>query len=183
MNASNTVVISEDEFAWAKNLAQQTLAIFATRGGYYNNNLNSHLRGKCGEVAVSRLLKAYGVTVEDHWEDLALIAAADLTLENKIRVDVKTWDERYWEEMGRCIAYGQVPTLREKADVIIWCHSESVVRPGMKVFAAGWSNTSEIELSPRRMTGPASGRKVDNYQLDVDAMRPIIDLISLALSP
>lgn len=183
MNASNIVMISEDEFIQAKYLAQQTLDIFASKGGYYNNNLNSHLRGKCGEVAVSRLLKSHGVTVEDHWIDPVLIAAADLTLQNKIRVDVKTWDERYWEEMGRCIAYGQLPTLRKKADVIIWCHSESSVGPGMKVYVAGWSKTSEIELSPRRMTGPASGRKVDNYQLDVESMRPINDLIYLALSP
>lgn len=183
MNASNTVMISEDEFTQAKNLAQQTLNIFASKGGYYNNNLNSHLRGKCGEVAVSRLLKSHGVAVEDHWIDLALISAADLTLQSKIRVDVKTWDERYWDEMGRCIAFGQLPTLRKKADVIIWCQSESFVRPGMKVIVAGWSKTSEIELSPRRMTGPATGRKVDNYQLDVGSLRPINDLISLALSP
>jgi hypothetical protein len=176
------VEITDSEFTLAQRLAEQTLEIFASKGGYYTNNLNSHLRGKCGEVAVSRLLRSHGAAVEDHWMDLALMSAADLTLQGSIRVDVKTWDERYWVEMGRCIAVGQLPTLRIKADVIVWCHSESLLRPCMNIVVVGWSNASEIDLAPRRMTGPASGRQVDNYQLDVSSLHPISELVALALS-
>ena len=54
------IKIDDVRHAEALRLAQQTLAIFAKMPGHYNNTLNSHLRGKLGEIAAADWLAARG---------------------------------------------------------------------------------------------------------------------------
>lgn len=171
-------VISEDELAVATRLAEQTLALFAGRPGYYNNSVNSHLRGKLGEIAVSAFLRLNGVETDDLWKDVERISAADVILAGRLRADVKTWDVRYWAEYGRCISVKQLPRLQTKADAIIWCTSESVIAAGMKVTLEGWNTLKEVKLANRRYTGPSGRRQVYNYQLEPESVRRIATILT-----
>jgi len=169
--------ITKDEIAVATKLAEQTLEMFAGKSGYYNNNLNSHLRGKLGEVAVSAYLRSRDVTTDDLWRDLDRISDADVVIPGRLRADVKTWDVRYWPEYGRCVSVSQFPKLRTKADAIIWCTSDSTIRPGMVVTIEGWSTMEDIEHAPRRHTGPPNRRQVHNHQLDPGSLREIATIL------
>ena len=171
--------LTDADWVLANTLAEKTLQVFAGRPGFYSNNLNSHVRGKCGEIAVTRILEGLKYEVLAHWSDLDLISKADVTLNQRIRADVKTWDNIYWSQMGRCIARNQLPVLQKKADVILWCHSESILGPGSYVTLAGWNTVTEIGQAPIRFTGPESGRKVENYQLDGDKVQNIDLLLNL----
>ena len=171
--------LSPDEFNLAKELAEQTLRMFSGRPGFYNNNINSHLRGKIGEIAVSAFLAERRQPMNDLWRDISRIDEPDIVIPDRIRVDVKTWDSRYWAEYGRCISVSQFPKLRLKADVVVWCTSDSAIRPEMSVIVEGWSTMNDIDRAPRRHTGPAGRRQVYNYQLDATAIRDLETLLAI----
>jgi len=172
------VLVSEEQFALANDLAGQTLNLFKNRPGYYNNNHNSHLRGKVGEIAATQVLTDLGLPSNALWADLARLSEADIDVPGVFKADVKTWSSRYWADMGRCVAVGQVPKLVKKADLIIWCVSDPQLRPGMTVEVRGWNSLIDVEAACRRMTGPPAGRKVDNYQLDKSGIRDVATLPS-----
>lgn len=171
------VRISEEQFAVAGDLADQTLRLFAGRPGYYNNNRNSHLRGKLGEIAATQVLSDLGLECETLWADIGRLAEADIEVPGMFRADVKTWSAQYWADMGRCVAFGQVQKLAAKADLIIWCVSEPRLQPNMAVQVRGWNSIADVEAAPRRLTGPATGRKVDNLQIDESEIRSLTRLI------
>ena len=105
------------------------------------------------------------------------------------RLEVKTWSENYWAELGRCIAVEQYPILKKKADIVIWCvvNHEFVERavkmpgPGA-VSLAGWSVVGGISEAPIHDTGTGGMRKVRNYQLSEDDLRPIQTIAAEGLS-
>ena len=84
---------------------------------------------------------------------------------------------KYWHEMGRCIAVGQVSKLNNKADYIIWCTTEFLGVGAATVDIQGWNLVSEIIDSPIRWTGPIYGRKVQNHQFDEDSLRDLSSLL------
>jgi len=172
-------IITADEFNVARDLAHQTLKIFERRPGYYTNNINSHLRGKLGEIAVSAYLRARGAATDGLWRDLARISEADVVIAGRFRADVKTWDIRHWPDFGRCISVDQFPTLRTKADGIVWCTSDSDLRPGMAVTIQGWNTMDDVAQAPERLTGPTYGRKVHNHQLDAASLREIRAILNM----
>jgi hypothetical protein len=88
-------------------------------------------------------------------------------------VEVKTWDEQWWEGMGRCVTPRQVPALRRKADAIIWCSVN-----GNEVTLHGWSTLDDVEAQPVVLTGPAH-HPVANHQVPADRLRPLDDLFPL----
>jgi len=171
-------IITAKELAVATELAEQTLEMFAGRPGYYNNSINSHLRGKLGEVAVSAFLQARGVTTDDLWRDPDRIGDADVVIAGRFRADVKTWDVRYWPDYGRCISVSQFPKLRTKADAIIWCTSDSAIRAEMTVTIEGWNTMKDVEQAPRRHTGPPNRRQVYTLHLGPAALREIAAILT-----
>jgi hypothetical protein len=175
------VVIDELTYEKAERLAIATLKVFQRTRGHYNNTLNSHLRGKIGELACVQWLSREGISCEAIFEYLDRIAEADLVL-GESRFDVKTWDERYWNEMGRCIAVNQLPKLKAKADGVVWCTSPAKLEPGITVEILAWSTIDDIETAPKRMTGPAHRRQVYNHQLDPQTLRPLDTLLASASS-
>jgi len=174
------VQITDDELRDAATLAAQTLAVFARMPGHYSNTINSHLRGKLGEIACARWLTTNGVRVDPIFRDTSKIKDCDIIAarDTSLRLDVKTWDQTYWDEMGRCVAANQLSKLRAKADGILWCVSSPKLTSGVVVKLAGWSPIADIEISPRRMTGPKGRRQVDNFQVDNNKMRPLSELLA-----
>ncbi len=174
------IKIDDVRHAEALRLAQQTLAIFAKMPGHYNNTLNSHLRGKLGEIAAADWLAANGIKIDAAFRDTGRIKEADIVGvgARTLRLDVKTWDSKYWPEMGRCVAVGQLDKLRNKAEGIVWCVSPSSLDPGIEVEMVGWNTLADIEAAPRRMTGPTGRRQVDNYQVDPGNVRQPASLLA-----
>jgi hypothetical protein len=173
------MIISPEQFELAQRLAIETLSRFSTLKGHYNNTSNSHLRGKIGEIAASSALEELGMKLENTYTNLDRMSEADIVIPGKLRIDVKTWNIEHWAEMGRCIAIDQLGKLEKKADIIIWCTSPNILTPGINVEVVGWNKVSEVGKSPRRMTGPKNGRKVDNFQLDIKEIRDLSDLEKL----
>jgi len=176
---SELVHVDDADFARAVALAEQTLAIFSQRPRHYNNTLNSHLRGKVGETACAKWLARQGVEIDSAFQDVDRMQEADLIVRgsNPLRLDIKTWDARYWPTLGRCVAVGQLPALQKKADGAMWCVCPSALEPGIDVEIVGWSTLDEIVNAPRRMTGPAGRRQVDNYQLDLHRIGTLASLL------
>jgi hypothetical protein len=171
--------IGNRDFARATSLAYQTYLRFQARSGYYNNTPNSHLRGKLGEIACQRWCEFNDIVNEALFEDPEQIGEADLVVRDDAdhRIEVKTWDETGWDQWGRCIAVPQLPKLRAKADCVLWCTSPKVLVAGIRVMLVGWNTVDDIAAAPRRWTGPAWGRQVDNYQLDSQTIRPMAALL------
>ena len=182
-----TVTLSQEDIAWAVQRAQETLARWGKVYGHYNNKFNSHLKGRLGEVAVEKLIQQWELKHASHFRDADLDKWCDIELQKTIsitpcRVDVKTWSEEHWQDLGRCIAVNQVPSLEKKADRIIWCVVEKMETPSPETVLAlesidvdvvGWSTLAEVKGAPIKFTGHAWMRKVENHQLDVDALHPI----------
>ena len=172
-------IISIEQFNLAETLAIETLHRFSNAKGHYNNTSNSHLRGKIGEIAVSTALEKLGFELENTYTDLDRMSEADIIIPGKLRIDVKTWNIEHWDEMGRCISVDQIGKLEKKADAIVWCTSPEMLAPGICVEIVGWNKVSEVRQSPRRMTGPKNGRKVDNFLMDISDIRDFSDLKQL----
>ena len=172
------IVITNDEYNIAIEIAEETLRRFSSNRGHYNNTANSHIRGKVGEIAVSNFIGQLGFQLDPVFKDLGKMAEADIIIPCKCRIEVKTWSEEFWPTMGRCIAVDQFEKLKKKADLLVWCISASKLEPLMNVDIVGWNLIEDIPSAPRRLTGPANGRKVDNYQLGSEMIRPIDTLQS-----
>ncbi|MFG0256573.1 MAG: hypothetical protein ACF8GE_01590 [Phycisphaerales bacterium JB043] len=170
------ILINAERYGQAAALALDTFRRFARARGHYNNTPNSHLRGKIGEIACDCWLQGEGIETEAVFQDLDRMREADLVLGTR-RIDVKTWDERYWGEMGRCVAVAQIERLRAKADGVLWCVTPSELGPEIEVEIVGWNTIDDITRAPRRTTGPAGRRQVDNYQVDLDAVRQLDELL------
>jgi len=160
---------------WAADTARASFERWESQQGYYNNRLNSHFKGKLGEIAVEKFLLDQKLKLDSHFRFADRENLADLVVKikghNKIaRLEVKTWSLNYWQDLGRCIAVDQYPDMKKKADVIVWCLLDEKqildASTPVKVILAGWSKIDEVLKAPIKLTGLDNMRKVNNYQLD-----------------
>jgi len=160
---------------WAADTARASFERWESQQGYYNNRLNSHFKGKLGEIAVETFLLDQKLKLDSHFRFADREKLADLVVKikgyNKIaRLEVKTWSLNYWQDLGRCIAVDQYPDMKKKADVIVWCLLDEKqildASTPVKVILAGWSKIDEVLKAPIKLTGLDNMRKVNNYQLD-----------------
>jgi len=177
-NKTCKIELSIADTQWAWEVARSSFAKWESQQGYYNNRLNSHFKGKLGEIAVEKFLLDQKLKLDSHFrfperEKLADIVVKINGYKKIARLEVKTWSKNYWQELGRCIAVDQYPDLKKKADIIIWCvvdvqkildASASAPAP-IKVLLAGWSKIDEILKAPIKLTGLDNMRKIQNYQL------------------
>lgn len=170
---------------WAAETDRASFARWESRRGYYNNRLNSHFKGKLGELAAERFLLDQNLKLDSHFrfpdrEKLADIVVKLRGYRKILRIEVKTWSGNYWRELGRCISVDQFPDLKQKADVVVWCVVDAggVVDAPVKILLAGWSTLAEIEKAPIRFTGFDPMRKVENYQLAESDLREMGGLVS-----
>lgn len=159
---------------WAADTARSSFVKWESQRGYYNNRLNSHFKGKLGELAVEKFLLDKTLKLDSHFrfadrENLADIVVKIRGYTKILRIEVKTWSRNYWQELGRCISVEQFPDLKKKADVVIWCVTDvdaiADVPTPVKVLLAGWTKMDEIAKAPVKFTGLDNMRKVENYQL------------------
>jgi hypothetical protein len=187
-------VITLDQVAiqWAVGAADESMARWASAPGHYRNQWTSHLVGRLGEIAAEQFLMSHSVQVQAHFRcpereslcDIELLAAGRAL---SVRLDVKTWSQAFWPDLGRCIAVNQLQALEHKAEGILWCIlHESARRPraiwqtliAVRVSIAGYSTMSDVRQAPIRLTGRAGMPKVKNHQIAELDLRPSDELVS-----
>lgn len=168
-----TVLLTESEVNDAHRLAEQSLARYATRKGYYRNTSNSHLLGRLGEMACHKWLSNQ-TAVQPIYKDPDRDRECDLHVGNQ-RIEVKTWNATYWASWGRCVAVGQMDALQAKADLIVWTTVESVTAKAASIQIRGWNTIQDILVLTPIWTGP-TGKKVNNYQVPQSKVRPLSTL-------
>ncbi len=165
------IQLSRFEIELATKLAVESLAVFSGRPGFYTNSLNSHFKGKLGEICFSRYLETTGVSHEKLFMEIANLSSEDIKLSSGLRIDVKTWSNSHWRELGRCVSVYQLDALKKKADAIVWCIAPDIIDVNQKFYVRGWSKLDDVAQSEIRWTGPQHGRKVKNHQLDEAQIR------------
>jgi hypothetical protein len=170
---------------WAADSAALSAGRWAQQAGHYTNYLTSHFKGKLGELAVEKFLLEKGYKLDSHFrfadrENLSDIVIKVRGYRDVCRVEVKTWDARYWAELGRCIAVDQYEKIKKKADQIVWCVAEAgdfealLKSPApISIALMGWSWTADVVNAPVRLTGTDKMRKVENYQLGENDLHPM----------
>jgi hypothetical protein len=172
------IELTIEDVQWAAHAAQSSFSKWTGQEGHYDNRLNSHFKGRLGEVAAEKFLLCQNLKLDSHFRFLDRENLSDIVVKingyRKIcRVEVKTWSNAYWQELGRCVSVDQYPDLQKKADVIIWCvvdvlDMKEIVKTPATVNAAvvGWSRMDDISKAPIKLTGSGGMREVENYQLD-----------------
>ena len=107
------ISLDKNDVDRAYELARSTYEKWKTYPGYYNNTLESHLKGKLGEIAVEKWAASNAFLVDAAFEDMGRDREADLVI-NGTRVDAKTWAKRWWPDLGRCLAVRQMSSLQKK---------------------------------------------------------------------
>ncbi|MGY1713084.1 hypothetical protein ACI78R_01365 [Geodermatophilus sp. SYSU D01106] len=171
--------LTPEQVEEAQEMGAKTFERWQRHRGHYRNLYGSHVRGKIGEIAVEEWAHRQGIAVvESIFRDPSREREADLLLGSAL-VDVKTWDASGWPEWGRCVAPTQLPALRRKATLLVWCYVEE--HRYVDVTVAGWNTLDEIAATALRPTGPA-GREVLNHQLPDSEVRPLDSLAVLLRS-
>jgi len=187
MTTAPEIELSVADVQWAADTARASFERWESQQGYYNNRLNSHFKGKLGEIAVEKFLLDQKAKLDSHFrfadrEKLADIVVKINGYKKVLRLDVKTWSKNYWQDLGRCIAVDQYPDLKKKADVLVWCVTDAsgvLDTPApVKVILAGWSKLDEVLKAPIRLTGFDHMRKVENYQLNETDLHEMSSFIS-----
>jgi hypothetical protein len=177
MDKGIKVFLEMPDVKWAIAAATTSIEKWSGQVGYYNNRFDSHFKGKLGELAVEKYLLENGYKLDSHFRFPERENLSDLVIKVKrytevCRLEVKTWDAKYWPELGRCISVEQYPDLKKKADIILWGvtdikDAEMLIQTpvGLPVLLAGWSTVMEIPNAQIKDTGIGGMRKVKNYQL------------------
>jgi hypothetical protein len=179
------ISINPEDVRWAAESAKISSEHWSQQAGYYNNYLHSHFKGKLGELAVEKFLLEKGYQLDSHFrfadrENLSDIVIKIRRYSEVCRLEVKTWDARYWAELGRCIAVDQYEKIKKKADQIVWCVAEAgdfealLKSPApISIALMGWSWVADVVNAPIRLTGIDKMRKVENYQLNENDLHPM----------
>lgn len=177
MDEGIRIFLETADVNWAILSASASIKKWSGQAGYYDNRINSHVKGRLGELAVEKYLLEKGCKLDSHFRFPDRENLSDLVIKIKRytairRLEVKTWDAKYWPELGRCIAVEQYSDMKKKADVILWCvidlkDVEALLKNPQEVTVslAGWSKVEEIATAPVKDTGIGGMRKVKNYQL------------------
>lgn len=170
-------------------LGSASLARFANVGGRYNNQFNSHVKGRFGEIAMDTLFVDAGYKTKPHYRTDDTVC--DLLVLGDVpypRLEVKTWSPEHWDELGRCVQVGQLPKIERVADAVVWyvvdlpklrSASDLNDTETLVVEVVGFSLPSDVREAPVVPTRFKNGREVTNHQVAVDQLRaPNLLLIS-----
>lgn len=169
------VALGSVEIDLARQLAGQTLSRYQESSGHYRNTPNSHLIGRLGELACEKWMVERAPT-ESIFRELARENECDI-LFDRIRVEVKTWQDVFWGKWGRCIAVKQMHSIRKKADVVVWCSTDGILNGQARVELRGWNPISDLDSVTPVWTGP-EGKQVHNYQLSESQLRSVATLLA-----
>ena len=168
------LVLNEETKLAALLLAEVSFQKYSKVFGHYRNTANSHLVGRLGEFAAYIHLQEAKLDPLPHFLDIN--KDRDCDIESKVgRIEVKTWRAEFWDDWGRCVSVSQYPSVKRKADLILWCVANEIESDTPKIEFKGWSEVASIEGMEPKMTG-AEGRQIHNYQFEESDLNPISSL-------
>ena len=173
MTIQGLILNSETKKA-ASLLAEKTFERYRNAPGHYRNTANSHLVGHLGEFAAFIWFRDNGFEPEASFSDPSKDRDCDIVT-NIGRVEVKTWNEIYWENWGRAVTVSQYPSIKRKADFIFWCSVDDIQSETPKVSFRGFNEVGIFEEVSPMLTG-TPGRMINNLQLDISQMKPIDEM-------
>jgi hypothetical protein len=100
-------------------LAQNSFAKYQHVRGHYRNSYSSHYVGKIGELAAFIWLRDAGLNPVLNVIDPKADKLCDIETDVG-RIEVKTWKEKHWDDLGRAITVSQLSSIQKKADVVLW---------------------------------------------------------------
>ena len=177
MNIQGLTLNPETKLA-ALLLAEKTYERNRNRFGHYRNTANGHLIGRLGEFASFIWLKENGFEPQAYFADSMQNQRCDIF--SKIgRIEVKSWNEKHWDEYGRCVSVSQYASIKKKADIIFWCSVDEFESDTPKVTFRGWCKVNIYEGMSPILTGK-EGRQINNYQIrqeelsSLDALKELL---------
>lgn len=154
--------LNKETLQAATKLAEATFAKYEQTRGYYKNTLSGHRIGRLGEFAVLAYLHQQGIETIPHFLDPLSDRECDIsTADNNI--EVKTWNEIYWKDLGRCVAVGQYPSMLKKATAIAWATVTEPESDSPIVTLRGWCNVELMGSVEPKLTGSF---QINNYQIE-----------------
>lgn len=177
MAAPVPVKLSAESVAEAFSLADASYRRNERRRGRYEHYANTprkHKIGKLGEMGCAQALVERGVVVSDLFRDADREGEADL-LASSWRLEVKTWDGRFWSPGGRCVIPNQMSGVAQKADAIVWCTVEGPLEKG-SLLVRGWSTPAEVAAKEPHIT-TAGKQSYLNHQVGEEELRDFEDLL------
>ncbi len=185
------IALQRSEIELSLRLGRATLARYIAAYGEYNNTFNSHTKGRFGEVAVHKAFSALGADCLPLYLDPTRDSDCDIVVQSAPfkRLEVKTWSEMHWEALGRCVTPAQAKRISRKADAIIWCSAPLPILnresdldkvETLSVTLRAYSLPADLLAAPLLYTGEAGMRKVQNYQIDENALLPIGEALRIA---
>lgn len=177
---TDNVDLDRADLVMAEKVAAARTKRYKGRPGKYktaaSNTMNPHRVGARGECAIEKWAKKIGSKdVVPLYSDASGVDddKADLLVSRR-KIEVKSWSTGTWEEFGGSIDPDQLSTIREKAEIIIWCQEvggagdESVC---IKIHA--WTSTEDIGRLPLRRLG---FDEIENFKLMSDELRSVESL-------
>lgn len=165
--------LSPEHQEYAENLAQDTFERWKEAKGHYRNLLSSHVIGRYGEMGAYSYFLNQQIACYPYFSNIEYEGLCDINTQLG-RCEVKTWNPDFWNDWGRAVSVAQLPYLEKKADFILWCTASQ--RESMVLIQVhGWNLITDIAVHPPIMTGPQD-KQVENYQLQLDEVRPLSGL-------
>ena len=162
----------------ALELSERTLAKYSNVRGHYSNTKSSHLVGHLGEFAAFIWLRDNGFEPVPRFLDPD---DKECDIHTRIgRIEVKTWRDRFWDDLGRCVSVTQYPSIKRKADFIFW---NSIADPDAEtpqVTFRGWCKVSQFDKAKEVIhTTGFPQREIRNLQLPQSKLLPVEKLHTL----
>lgn len=181
------VTLNREQIELCIELGEQTLERYIRAYGHYNNTFNSHTKGRLGEVAMESIFVEMERNVIPHFKnpDSDRLCDIEVSPARFRRLEVKTWSEWSWTNLGRCFSVKQIRKLESAMDALVWCtvplgdlksRSDLDHISTLDVTLVGYSLPVDIKAAPVIATGEGGMRKIRNHQLTPESIRAIEDI-------
>jgi hypothetical protein len=173
--AGYTYLLSNADERRAVALAAELHARFEAMPGRFKNNPSTLRLAKLGEVGAACWLVSRRLKHTEMFSDPARHAESDMIVSG-LRVEVRSWSAKHWNEMGRSVDPEQLPMLNRTIDVVLWATLDNA--SGSTQFEArGWSRLRDIETAPITVIGPP-WNKTRVRQLNPHQLQPMSVLLT-----
>lgn len=132
---------------------------------------NQHIRGYLGELTTANMLSLFSQDVQRHFADPKKDKThADIQVEEKLNLEIKTQREENWDYFGRTVPVSQLKE-QPKWNYIIFV---TLLGDNEQVCFKGYATVEQLKKAP--VVNLGSG---DNYQLPADQIKPIDELLDM----
>lgn len=145
------IALNGSEITYAEELASQKSS--ESKQGY-----DSAFTGSLGKLSAEKFLKQYNWEINPKFRDPTNSTGNDIQISH-LRVTVRSWKEKNWDDWGRCVPLEQKAVLPQNSDLIIWVTIDIQSADAAVGTIRGFNWTEQIATWPQRQTGPEAEQK------------------------